>query len=290
MSLNITTEDMKETIGQLNRGEITFDSTVHGQDKGFLELVARTNIVVFKKIPVDLLTPELIDMGAALLCEMEGDMSYHVKNDYETTAINLLGVGHHISAFHRELLTEKIVRCSLERNIASTLSYRQKLTPSQQALFTPGMLRYAVENDPEVILKLTSEETNQFDDEFLLTVFRETPEYSYCLFRVGRPKLFAEMVASGSWMFAGVFDEHPRPTTTAKAILQRMKLEPWMSKEIAYYNAFISNSPLEEIAPLMTSRARRKVLLEIFPADELLDHFKNDAAMKGCILEDQLGL
>jgi hypothetical protein len=290
MSMNIPAEDMKNTIGQLNSGEIAFDATVHGQNKAFLEMIAKTSMVVFKKIPVDLLTPELIDMGALLLCEMEGDMSYHVKDDYEATAINLIGLGHHISFFHRDLLTEKIARCALERNIASTLSYREKLTPSQQALFTPDMLRYAVENDPEVIVKLTTEETGQFDDNFLLSVFRKKPEYSYCLFRVGRPKLFADMVASGSWMFAGVFEEHPRPTTTAKAIQQRMKLEPWMNKEIAYYNAFISNSPLEEIAPLMTSRARRKVLLEIFPADDLLDHFKNDAAMKGCILEDQLGL
>jgi hypothetical protein len=286
----MTDNGYRAIIEGLTKGELEFNIELHGQDTALLEHMAETSVSAFRKIPVELITEKMMDMSLVNLCVMHGEMQCHIENDYEQSAINLLEVGAHISSFHRALLTEKIVGHALQRNIADTLSFRRALNPKQQALFTPEMLKFAVENVPDSVRKLSREEIEQIGDEAILSAFMKDKVSSYCLFQIGKPKLFAKMVASGHWMFPGVFGEHPKPTDLGEAIRQRMKLQSIMAKEIAYYNAYIAGSPLEVVAPLMTSGARRKVLLEIFTGPELLEVFKDDREMKGLILEEAMGL
>jgi hypothetical protein len=287
----MTTEEQYTTIIRgLTSGEIDFDMEVHGQDQALLDQIAESSSSAFKKIPVELITEKMKDMSIVNICIMHAEEQCHVKNDYEQSAINLMGMGAHISSFHRDLLTEKIAHCALEYNISSTLTFRDQLNESQKALFTPDMLKYAFENAPETVKKLSREEVEQIGDETLLSVFMKAQVFAYSLFQIGKPKLFSQVVAAGAWMYPGVFNENPRPSDLGETIRKRMKLENFMHKEIAYYNAYIASHPLIDVAPLMKSTARRKVLLEIFPAQELLQVFKDDREMKGLILEEEMGL
>jgi hypothetical protein len=290
MSMAMTTEAYKLIIDEICTGKIGFDPIIHLQDTALLEQIADSHMSVFKKIPREYLTDDLIDRNAKCLCIAYGLEQHYTPHDYEATALKLLGAEMHISFVHKELLTERMVRLAFDRNMRETLSYRLKLEPQQQALFTLEMLKQAVAADPEVVSKLTPEEIENIGDDALLLAFKKYPEHAFSLIGIGKPKLFARMVADGAWMFPGVFDEHPRPAGVSLAIQGRMKLKSWMRKEALYYNAYISNCTLDEIAPSIKSRARCRMLLEIFPTEDLAKHFKSDPAMKGCILEDQLGL
>lgn len=291
-------ENYKAVIDDLVNNRVEFDDGIHGSDLQLLRAMAVGGYRSFKKIPERYLSPELIDLAAQDLCELMGEKDCYVPGCYETTALNLLARKVDMHSLHRDLLTKKIIDTCLEMNPYKTVGRRKKIGALGASFIDPKALGKAVEAKIAVLTILDASEIASLTDDNLAASIRNDPSQGRHLQRIGRRDILIQEISKGLWCNQTSWEcpvdvdikGHPRPPTLADAVAARMRIDEQNLIDILYHDCFVAGFPIQEVRPLIKSRAEREWLIELYPRDDLLKAFKYDRQMKGLLLEQELGM
>lgn len=290
----------KQVIDDLVNSRIEFDDLVHGSDSALIEAMAASDYRAFRLIPGHLLTPELIDIGANDLCELMGEEDCFTQGSYESTVLKLLNKNINLlHAFHPDLLTKKIIDAYLEDSPWSTVDRRKRIGSLAASFIDADALNKAVEARIDILSILDPSEVALLTDHTLLASLLNQPSYGLHLEQVGRKDILTKAISQGLWLNNHTWDTldldnplqgAPRPPTLRDAVETRMKMDARNQVDSLYYDCFVAGHSLEDLKPLVRSRARRAWVMGLFPADEIRAVFKDDYEMKGMLLEQDLGM
>lgn len=287
-----------DLLTMIKKGEIGFrEAMVEGGPK-LISRMAGHNYPSFKLIPEEFLTPELIDTGAMTMCQQWDEKDCYVKGDYEQSALNLINKGIHFSTFHHALITKAIIDACIESNPLNTVKKRKELGTKASEFFDAAVLNKAVGYEFELLMHLDGAELKLLTDETIVTSFRKSPSQGLILAKIGRKDILIQEIANGLWSFDDSVAREDgvkrfgisRPKNIGSAVNARMKIDLRNKDDTLYLNAYIAGYPLEEVIRFFHTPARREVLMEIFPTDQLIEAFKGDRQMMGRIVEADLGL
>jgi hypothetical protein len=116
------------------------------------------------------------------------------------------------------------------------------------------------------------------------------PEAIFSLRSKRRLELIAaKIVASDySWPFPDKYLViQPNSTSHLLDLLENAEYE---SLDETIYMSYMLIAPIEHVVRLMSSSRLKKLLLDMYPIEELRPFMKSDAALKGLLLEEALGL
>lgn len=294
------TDQYKQVIDDLVNSRIEFDDLAHGSDPSLIEAMAASDYRAFRLIPGRLLTPELIDIGASDLCELMGEEDCFTQGSYESTVLKLLNKNINLlHAFHPDLLTKKIIDAHLEDSPWITIDRRKRIGALGASFIDAAALNKAVEARIDILSILDPSELELLTDQTLLASLSNKPSYGVYLEKIGRKDILIKAISEGLWLNNHTWDTldlgnplqgAPRPPTLRDAVETRMKMDATNQIDSLYYDCFVAGHSLEDLKPLVRSRARRAWIVELFPADEIRAVFRDDYEMKGMLLEQDLGM
>jgi hypothetical protein len=264
-------------------------SAVHPDMIDKVVLLSAETLIGFNEIPKKFHTKQAEAIAAKSLAQtynlIEGESYYDV-------AKQLIARGNGLGWMHQEYIDTPLILIALDqrddlfRNCLSWLINKARFMIDEQVLdFIAG-------NGFNSIEKLVDSgfSIHEFSEFTLHDVLIDDPLNSSALFKNGRSEIVSKAIKNGFWPVPGAEKFPKRPKTLKDCIDTRMTTASESTVQIGWLNSYIANHPLASVAKLMNTEARRNVLLEIFPSDQLIGLFKDDKKFNGKLLESTLGL
>lgn len=127
-------------------------------------------------------------------------------------------------------------------------------------------------------------------DEALKAAIRDKPKRSAeVLMALDRLHVCQQLLAEGFWPHPGS-DVPAKVVGAEESIKLRLKKRTYEANQEMWLNALIKSHPVEEVVSLMSTPARKKLLIELYERSEIAHLIKEDKMTKGLYLSDSLGL
>lgn len=104
----------------------------------------------------------------------------------------------------------------------------------------------------------------------------------------GRQDLLIRLLDEGGWPEWTGFT--PQRADTIGFAAARLMIADPESDELILYRAKLMSYPIKEVIGVMNTPARRKVLMELYSPEVIRQNMKHDRALRGAVLEQDLGL
>ncbi len=265
---------------RISLGLIDFDKIKEQRRKNVADILGET-ASGFRKVSKEYMTDQMIGAEIKRIhkdfevqTELQGCDYYELSSIMLATSPSPDLVARRI---HPEFYDKKLLKLALDAKLDfSTINLKKINVDSEFAneLVKNSILSVKLLPDISVVT-----------DESLLQGLKKNQRANMVLVGIGRKHLLKQAVAQGMWTPGA-----DRPENLSDAIKQRMKLKTGLLGVSAYLDTFITSFPIQDVASLMKTHARKKVLLKLYSGDELLETFPEDHFIKGIVLEDQLGL
>lgn len=115
-----------------------------------------------------------------------------------------------------------------------------------------------------------------------------TAEYQYVASQGLLPYL-TRMVAENEWPESRKKFQYQPLKSLADGVTRMMRVGQ-KTPQYHLFKAYVLSFPVEEVIAAMRAPARQKVLLEMYPTEVLLKHSRDDKALRGKLLELEMGL
>ena len=270
----------------LDTNRLTFEEVLPEMRNEVLQLAASFQNAGFDEIPRSYHTPEIASMAANTLAKSlhYGDLG----NDYYQVATKLISDGISLNYIHPDYVDSKLILINLRREDDSI---------EDSVRFILRRFRHLV--DVEILNFVASRSLNSLDDllhekkvlrnlsiDHLYEGLVNETWMSHLLIEHGRLDVLSKAIQEGHWPKIDI----GRPPSLMKAIDARMTTKREKTEQIGWLNAYIANFPANEVFRYMDTEARCTVLMDIFPAEQLLEFVKEDKAFSGKVLERSMGL
>jgi hypothetical protein len=276
-------------ITLLDTNRLTFDQVLPEMRDAVLLLAAKTGHG-FHEIPRTFHTPQVEAMATQCLCKHFGwgDQNagyYHAATQFVSDGIGL----NHI---HPDYIDSTLLLINLRRE-----------DDSLQKSVSTILRKYIDKVDNDVLNFIGSRDISLLDDlirsgfdikplsaEHLCEGLTLQLWTGFLLVDYGRLDVLSLAIKAGHWPGTKTEVKVSRPQSLVDAIEARMLTKEFESVQAGWLNAFIANYPAAEVAPHMKTRARRAVLMDIFPEEELHAIALHDRPLRGDLLERSMGL
>lgn len=212
--------------------------------------------------------------------------------DYYKVAIKLISGGIGINHIHPDYVDEKLILINLEREDESLDESLRPILNKHREKIGARVLEFVASRSLSTLddLALSGFDIKDISSKSLHEGLIKEYWASYVLISHGRSDVLALAVKNGNWPQISGEMTVERPSSLIDAINRRMETTDLMENRNGWLNAYISNYPAAEVAKYMNTKARRSVLLDIFPREALIDIAKSDGYLSGELLERSMGL
>lgn len=276
-------------MAKIHAKELNFESLSKSRiTEEFLTKFAEMGVSAFNTIPLSLISKEVMIIGLKhvnsnfepLLASDDCGYKKGVVDAIERRSL-------YLSSIHPEIIDKEIIGAAISNNMAH---------------FSMGLLddkRISSIIDDELItmaFELRSDfgfhksTLKNISSDVLSNCVEKVPSSSLRLREYGRMDVLVNLVKSGFWFLPRTTSAKNdiRPSSIEEAISKRMKSKRQDICDLL--DAYILGFPIEVVVPLLNGKTREKYMHTIYSIEELRHHIKDNAHIRGTILESDLGL
>lgn len=243
-----------------------------------------SSIQEFSRLGPDQLNDSVIEIGRDLINEHLKTLGRPGGESYESAVMAAM---HHNPAFflriNPNLISQGMVEAMNPIHIPSLIN---KIGAKAYDMVTQAQIDRAIHDDINLI---TGIDSRFISDELLKSVITEKPKRSAAVVEAaGRRNVIDELVSAGFWPHRE--SDVPRKPGCIADVIKLRGSKKWDSNHRMWLNALIRSYPESEVFPLMKTNARRKILVDVYDRDLLLNDHKSDKQLMGILLHDELGI
>jgi hypothetical protein len=273
----------------LDTKRLTFDQVAPEMRDEVLLLSAETGHG-FHEIPRSFHTPQVDALATQCLCKYFGWGDQH--GGYYQAATKFISEGIGLNYVHPDYIDSALLLINLSSGGDSLQDFVRRIFRKYHDKVDNNLLNFIGSRDISLL------------DDFIRSGFDVKPLSAehlseglisqlwagYLLVEYGRLDVLSLAIKAGHWPDRKTEVRIDKPKSLKDAIEARMLTKEFESVQAGWLNAFIANYPAAEVAPHMNTRARRAVLMDIFPEEELHAIALHDRALRGDLLERSMGL
>ncbi len=236
----------------------------------------------FNIIPKNYLSKEILKSEIDRKIKEYGISTKLSALSYEEFAQHLVSNQGYIGDIHHEYINKSLLISAI-KNRPDEMAIKEKYLIKHKNLIDADLANEMVSLTLKYIYLIP--DSSLITDQSLLSGLRSEPNGAFILNEMGKKNLINQAVSEGVWCSL-----ISKPESLEQAIKSRMKMQKTKINEILYLNAFISSFSIKDVAPLMKTEGRRRILVELFSNHDLLSVFSNNNFIKGILLEGSLGI
>jgi hypothetical protein len=238
-----------------------------------------------RQIPNELITHDLLIKAVDLSVSALGSIDPEQVDDYPAIvlrAANNLSMAFHY--IHESYRTEAMLDALIENQV--TFDLEEPWMDWVKALLTPQQMDKIAANDFWFAMSVGFERLSWDVVKGLLKT--HTAQYQHVASQGLLPYL-TRMVTENEWPESRKKFQYQPLKSLADGVTRMMRVGQ-MTPHYHLFKAYVLSFPVEEVIAAMKAPARQKVLLEMYPVEVLLKHSRDDKALRGKLLELEMGL
>lgn len=240
----------------------------------------------FNSIPLIGMPEEILKIGINNIHKYLSENGLDTPNDYYCSAmIAVFNNPQYISRIHPDFVDRDMAKLCY-KTCFETLT--KVLGESRLKVLSDEMINEVIFEDiakARLIYKTYSLTTDT-----LLGALNNNPGLALCLVDIGREDIMDIAAKKGIWPKWKQDVSGNKPLSLEEAISRRMRSRPERMTERLYLNSYIKTYPIDLVVNSMRTKARKVVLLDLYPNSDLIRFLKDDKTSMGTILEREIGL